>query len=61
VVMVPVGEDNSYGHPHPAVLAHLERNGARILRTDLDGDVAAVVVDGALAVVTRDLPPVPTP
>jgi competence protein ComEC len=61
VVMVPVGEDNPYGHPHPAVLAHLERNGARILRTDTDGDVAAVVVDGALAVVTRDLPPVPTP
>jgi competence protein ComEC len=60
VAVVPVGEDNSYGHPHPAVLAHLERAGARVLRTDTDGDVAAVRLDdGRLAVVTRSLPPVP--
>jgi competence protein ComEC len=59
VVMVPVGAGNPYGHPHPAVLARLERAGARILRTDTDGDVAAVTVDGDLAVVTRTLPPVP--
>jgi competence protein ComEC len=57
VALVPVGADNSYGHPHPAPLAHLTRGGARILRTDTHGDVAAVVRDGKLAVVTRGPPP----
>jgi competence protein ComEC len=57
VALVPVGAGNSYGHPHPAPLAHLTRGGARVLRTDTDGDVAAVVRDGALAVVTRGPPP----
>jgi competence protein ComEC len=60
VALVPVGVDNPYGHPHPAVLARLQRAGARVLRTDTDGDVAAVVRDGALAVVTRPLPPAPS-
>lgn len=59
VALVPVGVDNSYGHPHPAVLSRLERAGTRVLRTDTDGDVAAVVRGGALAVVTRMPPPVP--
>jgi competence protein ComEC len=57
VALVPVGADNSYGHPHPAPLAHLARDGARVLRTDTDGDVAAVLRDGELAVVTRGPPP----
>jgi competence protein ComEC len=30
---------NTYGHPHPDVLASLEGSGARVLRTFLDGDV----------------------
>ncbi|WP_241153698.1 ComEC/Rec2 family competence protein [Nocardioides pantholopis] len=45
VVLVPVGEDNDYGHPAPAPLAALERAGARVLRTDTDDDLA-VTVDG---------------
>lgn len=57
VVLVPVGADNSYGHPHPAPLARVAQAGARVLRTDLDGDVAAVLRDGELAVVTRGPPP----
>jgi competence protein ComEC len=40
---------NPYGHPNVAVLAHLQREGARVLRTDLDGDLAVVVDRGALA------------
>jgi competence protein ComEC len=60
VALVPVGADNSYGHPHPALLERLERSGARILRTDTDGDVAAVrLANGQLGVVTRPLPPSP--
>lgn len=62
VALVAVGEDNSYGHPNPAVLSWLERGGTRVLRTDTDGDVAAVRLDGGeLAVVTRSLPPGPAP
>jgi competence protein ComEC len=55
VAMVPVGAGNRYGHPHPAVIAELAGGGARVLRTDLDGDLAAVRRDhGELVVVTRD-------
>ncbi|QSB16089.1 ComEC/Rec2 family competence protein [Natronosporangium hydrolyticum] len=58
VALVPVGADNTYGHPHPAILAALTRGGARVLRTDTDGDIAAVVrPNGELAVVARPLPP----
>ncbi|WP_326556250.1 ComEC/Rec2 family competence protein [Micromonospora sp. NBC_01796] len=55
VALVPVGEGNDYGHPNPAVLSRLARNGARVLRTDTDGDLAVVRRDGALAVVVRGL------
>jgi competence protein ComEC len=42
VAVIPVGADNSYGHPHPIVLEHLKQVGASILRTDLDGDILLV-------------------
>jgi competence protein ComEC len=42
VAIVEVGIDNDYGHPSPGVIAHLSRSGARVLRTDLDGDVAVI-------------------
>lgn len=57
VALVPVGADNDYGHPSPAVLARLVRSGARVLRTDLDGDLAVVRADGRLAVAVRGLDP----
>lgn len=57
VALVPVGSDNDYGHPHPPLLDELVRGGTRVLRTDTDGDVAAVrTAGGGLAVVTRDPP-----
>ncbi|MFV2102651.1 ComEC/Rec2 family competence protein [Micromonospora sp. LOL_024] len=52
VALVPVGAGNTYGHPNGAVLARLARGGARVLRTDVDGDVAAVRGPAGLAVVT---------
>lgn len=55
VALVPVGADNRYGHPASGVLARLSRGGARVLRTDVDGDVAAVRTDRGLAVVTRNV------
>ncbi|HXF72967.1 MAG TPA: ComEC/Rec2 family competence protein, partial [Actinomycetota bacterium] len=45
VAVVSVGEDNPYGHPAPEVLAALRAEGARVLRTDRDGDVV-VTFDG---------------
>jgi competence protein ComEC len=35
--IVSAGFENSYGHPHPDILDRLERHGAVVLRTDLDG------------------------
>jgi len=51
IAMVTVGKDNGYGHPNAAVLAKLTRDGARVLRTDLDGDVAVVRHGSGVAVV----------
>jgi competence protein ComEC len=55
VGLVSVGAGNAYGHPNPAVLSRLARGGTRVLRTDLDGDLAAVDRGGGLAVVVRGL------
>ncbi|GAA1544343.1 ComEC/Rec2 family competence protein [Nocardioides humi] len=46
VALVSVGADNDYGHPSAAVVGALEARGARVLRTDRDGEVA-VVADGS--------------
>jgi competence protein ComEC len=53
VALVSVGADNDYGHPNPAVLAHLSRLGAWVLRTDIDGDLAVVRAGAGLAVTTH--------
>ncbi|WP_344653107.1 ComEC/Rec2 family competence protein [Cryptosporangium japonicum] len=54
VALVEVGAGNDYGHPAPAVLAHLARQGARVLRTDLGGDLAVVALaDGTLSTTVR--------
>lgn len=56
VALVSVGADNDYGHPNAAVLARLAATGARVMRTDRDGDLAVVVDDaGRLAVVARGI------
>ena len=54
VALVSVGADNDYGHPSPDVVTALTAAGARVWRTDLVGDVAVVVRDGEVGVVTRD-------
>ena len=45
VAVVSVGTGNEYGHPAPETIARLEKLGARVLRTDLDGTVT-VETDG---------------
>ena len=53
VATISAGTGNDYGHPAPAALRLLEDLGVRAYRTDLDGDIAVVIRDGRLAVVTR--------
>jgi competence protein ComEC len=57
VALVSVGRDNDYGHPNGPLLANLAREGARVLRTDQMGDLAAVVTGRGMAVVARGDPP----
>ncbi|MEV2238904.1 ComEC/Rec2 family competence protein [Micromonospora sp. NPDC049891] len=52
VALVPVGAGNTYGHPNEAVLARLARGGARVLRTDVGGDLAVVWSPRGLGVVS---------
>ena len=56
LALVSVGVGNPYGHPNLAVLDRLRRDGARVLRTDVDGDLAAVVDGHGLGVVRRGVP-----
>ena len=39
VAVISVGARNRYGHPHSEVLNRIIESGARILRTDLSGDI----------------------
>ncbi len=57
VALVSVGTDNPFGHPNPAILERLRRQGARVMRTDLSGDVAAVRTPHGLAVVAHGIQP----
>lgn len=45
VAVISVGAKNSYGHPHESILNMLARDGLRVLRTDLLGDIV-VETDG---------------
>jgi competence protein ComEC len=50
------GKDNRYGHPTPEALSRLARVGARIFRTDLDGDILMTSRGGEPAVSASPLP-----
>ena len=52
LAVISVGEDNDYGHPAPETVRLLERAGMLVRRTDVSGDIAVVVRDGQLRVVT---------
>ncbi|KUL42496.1 ComEC/Rec2 family competence protein [Actinoplanes awajinensis] len=54
VALVSVGVGNDYRHPNPALMSRLATDGARVLRTDLSGDLAVLsAAGGDLAVTTR--------
>ncbi|GAA4017592.1 ComEC/Rec2 family competence protein [Allokutzneria multivorans] len=54
VALICVGAGNDYGHPSPLVLHSLA--GVRVLRTDLDGDVAVLATRDGLATARRGEP-----
>jgi competence protein ComEC len=56
VALVSVGAGNTYGHPSGPVLQRIAAGGARVLRTDADGDLAVVTVPDGLGVVTSTEP-----
>jgi competence protein ComEC len=52
VVVISVGEANSFGHPNAGVITRYEARGVRLLRTDHDGAVTAWTDGHALSVHT---------
>jgi competence protein ComEC len=53
--LISVGEDNTYGHPHPVIVSRLLLSGANIFRTDLDGDVLVTSYGGEPTVAPHPL------
>ncbi len=51
--IVSVGQGNDYGHPAESTLDAWRAAGAAIGRTDLDGDIAIVEVNGVVTMVRR--------
>lgn len=50
LAVIPVGERNRYGHPHPEVMARYRGLGVPILRTDRDGAVTVRFTGGGFQV-----------
>ena len=53
IALFSVGRDNDYGHPSESTLHQYRGAGARIGRTDQQGDLAVVAIPGGLALVSR--------
>ena len=53
VATISVGKGNDYGHPAPAALALLKKLRVTSYRTDKQGDIAIVVRDHRISVITR--------
>ncbi|MFD0362930.1 ComEC/Rec2 family competence protein [Nocardia sp. GCM10030253] len=52
LAIVSVGADNTFGHPHPGLLADLARVGSSVIRTDQLGDVVITGAGSKMRVVT---------
>jgi competence protein ComEC len=53
IAVVSVGAGNEYHHPDAQTLARLERMGARVFRTDIDGPIAIESDGGKIEVLVR--------
>ncbi|WP_067840818.1 ComEC/Rec2 family competence protein [Nocardia lijiangensis] len=56
LAIISSGADNTFGHPHPTILADLQTLGATIARTDLHGDILIAGGPSDLRVITRGPP-----
>lgn len=56
VAIISSGENNTYGHPHPAILKRFADLGVGVFRTDEDGDVLLVSDGGEPFVGPAPLP-----
>ena len=61
IAVIEVGRVNDYGHPAPETLERLHAVGARVLRTDEDGEVRVTTDGESLDVSTARTPPAPPP
>jgi len=55
IVVIQVGEKNSFGHPSRRVLKRFERIGAQIFRNDLNGTIKIINENGKLLLNHEDL------
>lgn len=46
--IIQVGKDNDFGHPNSRIIKRLERIGARIFRTDINGAIRFLIDDGRI-------------
>jgi competence protein ComEC len=53
IALISVGQDNDYGHPSGSTIGQYRAAGARIGRTDEQGDLVVLPVAGGLALVAR--------
>ncbi len=53
LALISVGAGNTYGHPAPTTVRLLGGLGARVERTDQDGDIAVISTGGRLSVLSR--------
>lgn len=50
--VISVGKENRYGHPAPSTLRLLAERGCRVIRTDIDGDIAFTIDSDGYAAMT---------
>ena len=49
-VIISVGIDNHYGHPHENTLERIEKSGAQIFRTDRMGTIIYTCIDNKCSI-----------
>lgn len=52
LTVISVGRRNSYGHPYPKVVQHIDEQGIPIYRTDQNGEVQMRIAGGQLSIRT---------
>lgn len=44
IALIGVGKKNNFGHPNEEVIERLENIGAKVYRTDIDGEISIIVI-----------------